>query len=64
MVRRILKSKFYLVNPYKRKIKPKPYDTGMKAQRDGSNKKLKETYVGFKGSNIPSLIKKGFKFSN
>lgn len=53
-----LKSKYYRVNPWKKTIKQKPYDTQKKADWEGKSKSLKNTEVGFKGSRIPNLIKK------
>tara|TARA_R100000656_G_scaffold109570_1_gene81580 strand:+ start:185 stop:379 length:195 start_codon:yes stop_codon:yes gene_type:complete len=59
--KKFLKSKFYLVNPYKKIIKSKPFKTGKAAQREGTGKVLEKTFVGVKGTNISRLKKKGYK---
>ena len=58
---KILKSKFYLANPWKKIIYPKPYPTAKKAQWEGRSEYLDETSAATKGSTIPSLLRKGFK---
>ena len=61
MTIKLLKTKFYAVNPYKRTIKKKPYKRAKDIDWKYRSDTLTKVYIGKKGEDIKKLIKKGFK---
>jgi len=59
--KKILKSKFYPVNPYTKVIKCEPHNRARDVDWKYKNKVLERVYVGRKGETIQRLLKKGFK---
>ena len=59
---KLLKSKFYAVNPWNKTISKKPYDRAKEISWKYRNEDITKVRVGRKPKDLKVLLKKGFKF--